>query len=166
MSRIFGLSLVMALIWMALSNQINLAGFVLGYVVGFAILYGVWGRSKGRHGIRFAPSLFLYSLLFLGYLLLDILLSGTDVARRVLRRKMPINPGIVRYRLPEEVQDSLFIGIAADAITITPGELVVDFDPEDSNTLFIHSLDVEQTRATIEEAQARRSRYIHRLLGY
>jgi multicomponent Na+:H+ antiporter subunit E len=76
----------------------------------------------------------LYSVLVL---FVEMAKANYDVAKRVVTGE--IRPGIVRIK-PGLKQD-LSVALLANSITLTPGTLTVDVDPE-SNDLFIHWINV------------------------
>ena len=52
---------------------------------------------------------------------------------------------------------------SAHGITITPGELVIDFDG--SRAMYVHCLDVEASAASAPGAQAKRLKLLRRIAG-
>jgi multicomponent Na+:H+ antiporter subunit E len=93
----------------------------------------------------------------------DIWLSSVDVARRVLNPDMPLNPGILRVDTQDEDESDITAAFSAHGITITPGELVVDFDG--SLTMYVHCLDMEESAKHAVAAQARRLKLLRRIIG-
>jgi multicomponent Na+:H+ antiporter subunit E len=68
------------------------------------------------------------------------MIAGTDVARRALDPRLPINPGFVRYRvrLPRGPARNIFTTL----MSLLPG--TVPIGPDESDALIIHCLDVGQ----------------------
>ncbi|RLD32923.1 MAG: Na+/H+ antiporter subunit D, partial [Bacteroidetes bacterium] len=73
-------------------------------------------------------------------LLVALIKSNFDVARRVLTPSLPINPGIVKFKskLPTEFSRM----VLANSITLTPGTLSIDIIED---TFYIHWIDVKTT---------------------
>ena len=60
-------------------------------------------------------------------------------------------------------ENDVIAAFSAHGITITPGELVVDFDG--ARTMFVHCLDVEASAQSAPAAQAKRLQLLRRILG-
>jgi len=84
------------------------------------------------------PKRLAYAAAYLPYLFFAIIRANLDVASRVVRRKIPINPGIVSVRT--KLKSPLGRTVLANSITLTPGTLSVDIDKD---RLFIHWIDVK-----------------------
>jgi multicomponent Na+:H+ antiporter subunit E len=84
-------------------------------------------------------------VLYILYLLKEMVKANFDVARRVIQPRMNINPGIVKThtRLTSPVA-RMFL---ANSITLTPGTLSVELKGQD---LYVHWIDV----TGIDEASA------------
>ena len=79
---------------------------------------------------------FLYRIFILFFVLIfNIAKSNIEVAKIVLSKKMPIDPGFVKIKNPlkKELNQALF----ANAITLTPGTLTVDMNHDE---IIIHGL--------------------------
>ncbi len=87
---------------------------------------------------------------FFRYMLIDEVRAHTDVIRRILSPRMPINPGIVK--VPYHVNSDYAMTLIANSITNTPGTVVVDVD-KSRKYLFVHWIDVK----TIEPEEARKA---------
>jgi len=85
---------------------------------------------------------------FFRYMLIDEVRAHTDVIRRILSPRMPINPGIVK--VPYYVNSDYAMTLIANSITNTPGTVVVDVD-RSKKCLFVHWIDVK----TIKPEEAR-----------
>lgn len=97
-----------------------------------------------------------YWLLFIVYLLRDVVTSNLQVARVVLSREMQIAPKLVYFK--SQLAHGLLLTIHANAITLTPGTMTVDIK---DNLMQIHCLsqdyveglkdsDIEKTLMKIE----------------
>ncbi|UVE49253.1 monovalent cation/H+ antiporter subunit E [Haloferax larsenii] len=74
-------------------------------------------------------------ILYVPYLLWEILKANIEVAYIILHPSLPIDPKIQRYRAA--IWDDLSVTTLANSITLTPGTLTVDVDRD---SLVIHSL--------------------------
>jgi multicomponent Na+:H+ antiporter subunit E len=78
--------------------------------------------------------------------------SGIQVARLVIDPKLPIQPGIVA--IPSRAKTELGEALSAHAISLTPGELVVEIG--DDGILYTHCLDASHAAEYLEDAQKMR----------
>ncbi len=74
------------------------------------------------------------------YLISQILLAGIDVARRVMRSKIDISPGIIKFDTP--LTDDLQITLNANSITLTPGTITIDAikKKDGGSTFWVHCI--------------------------
>ncbi|GAB4481459.1 MAG: Na+/H+ antiporter subunit E [Anaerolineae bacterium] len=161
-ARYVGLAFPLALVWMALTTQTTLDSFLVGYLLGLAVL--VLLDSSTRAGLRHVPRATAAVLIYLLVLLRDILLSGIDVARRVLSPRLALRPGVIRVPIGDEDGGEVIAALSAHGMTITPGELVIAFE-DDNRVMLVHCLDVEDAQRTAQADQAQRMRYFRRILG-
>jgi multicomponent Na+:H+ antiporter subunit E len=121
-----------ALLWFLLT-AIDFNSWIIG---GPTVLLAAFcSRLLSTPGIRYPrpAGLFPFGLFFLG----QSLLSGLDVMRRTLSRRLLLTPGLVPFKtyLPEGTARVLF----ANTISLLPGTLSVDLD---GNTIIVHTLDI------------------------
>lgn len=165
------LSFPMALTWMALVQNYTPEGFLVGYVFGFGVLLLVRLNTRfdrDEHPIRLqkVPSQVVWLLIYTVRLTWDVLLSGVDVAQRVMRPTMKINPGMHCISTQDETNTALISAMSAHAITITPGELVIDFDECGEATMLVHTIDAQRSdEEKLAADQANRLTFIKRILG-
>lgn len=173
MLQTFLLAVPMALVWMIIARSITLESLLVGYIFGFGIVFiirlntGVLG--KATHPIRISrlPASFVWLLIYAATLSYEILISGIDVARRILPRKMLINPGTLRISTQDETRNPMISALSAHWITITPGSLVVDYDESDDSIMFVHVLDTDRwTEEDLNQSQTKQLRIIKGLLGH
>jgi multicomponent Na+:H+ antiporter subunit E len=122
-------TLFFAIIWLTLVEG-NLNSWVVG---ALAIL------ACSLISIKLIPplSLKLSALMpFFGFFLWRSLLGGIDVAKRVLRKTLLIDPEIIYFQIEfnNEYASALFI----NTVNLLPGTLVID---SNNNLLEIHVLD-------------------------
>ncbi len=97
---------------------------------------------------------------FLLRLLWDLLVSSVGVAWLVLQKEMPLRQGIIA--LPSDSDSKLVTLLSAQAITLTPGELVVEIDED--GVMYTHSLDVVVAAEREPAAQKRRVQLLERIV--
>ncbi|GAB5492609.1 MAG: Na+/H+ antiporter subunit E [Phototrophicaceae bacterium] len=169
----FVLSVPMALLWIVFSRQLSFEGFIVGYIFGFAILTVIRlnttfdDRSESLKLWRIPFQVFAL-IVYILQLSLDVFLSGLDVAGKVLNPKMPINPGIHTISTQDKSNSDLISALSAHSITITPGELVIDYqeDSDGQTLMLVHTLDKEaSSKEKLEHEQSERLSLIRRILG-
>lgn len=129
------LNLMIALIWMMLNGNWTASGFIVGYVLGIAVLYVVR---------KFRPEPFYLTkvwavLKLAGLLIRELLISSFEVIGHILRPKLDIRPGIFEYRT--ELSSDWEVTMLACMICLTPGTLTLEVS-DDNHTLYIHALDI------------------------
>jgi multicomponent Na+:H+ antiporter subunit E len=122
-----------ALLWLLLTAT-DLNSWIIG---GPTVLLAAFcSRLLSSPLIRYPrpTGLFFFGLFFLG----QSLLSGLDVIRRTLSRRLLLTPGLVPFKtfLPEGTARVLF----ANTISLLPGTLSVDLE---GNTIIVHTLDID-----------------------
>ena len=111
---------------------------LLGLAVGFPVAY-VFRRLYAdtvdlRRSLRGIPYAVLYVLTFVR----EAVVSSLDVTYRVLAPSRPIDPEVIL--IPLRVRTDLGVTTIANSITMTPGSLTLDYDPEE-NALYVHVID-------------------------
>jgi multisubunit Na+/H+ antiporter MnhE subunit len=164
------LAIPLAVLWMLIIDDISAASFALGIVIGLAAL-AVAGSSTSwiKRGDAIPQGIAILRFLF--SLMRDILLSSVFVARRVLSLNMRLKPAVVAVKVGRNEHRDPIIAFSANAISLTPGELVVsiefadDNDPNTPTVMFVHTLDLDITAPTADEVQAKRLKLLRRALG-
>jgi multicomponent Na+:H+ antiporter subunit E len=116
-----------------------LAGSLLvGLAVGFPMAF-VFRRLYGEtvdlgRSVRGVPYMVLYTLAFIR----EAVVASIDVTYRVLAPSGPVEPEVIL--IPLRVQTDLGVTTIANSITMTPGSLTLDYDPEE-NALYVHVID-------------------------
>lgn len=124
-----------------------LANLVVGSAVGFPVAY-VFRRLYDEEFalerfFRIVPYIVAYALVFTK----EVLVANFDVAYRVLSPGMPIEPQVIL--VPLRVETSSGVTTIANSITITPGTITLDHDP-DENALYVHIIDGRDPEAVVE----------------
>ena len=129
------LTIVLALLWAALSGSFSGPNLLLGAVIAFTallLLRGTVGQPSGLR--RVIPAVMLA-----GLFLYELLLSAIKVALVVLAPNLreQLRPAIVA--VPLTVKSDLEITLLANLITLTPGTLSIDVS-DDKSVLYVHVL--------------------------
>ncbi|PKK93677.1 MAG: hypothetical protein CVV61_03465 [Tenericutes bacterium HGW-Tenericutes-6] len=130
------LFILLLLFWFVLSFKVNLTIVIIGFLVSGTVCllnYDMVFNHSEATKLTFKTIYRLIALFFV--LIFNIAKSNIEVAKIVLSKKMPINPGFVTIKNPlkKELNQALF----ANAITLTPGTLTVDMNSEE---IVVHGL--------------------------
>lgn len=127
------------LVWVALTSIRDLQEVVAGIVVAFIVtlIAGEFLITSGKSGgfLRRFISAIVYFFKFLW----EMVKANFHVAYIVINPVLPIKPGIVKIKT-KLTKDSA-ITVLSNSITLTPGTLTVDVNPE-KKELYIHCIDV------------------------
>lgn len=143
-------TLALVITWLLL-NGFSLGHLLLGLALG--VLIPLWVQplrsnpSPPRHPAVIARLTWI--------VLVDIVQSNIDVARRILGPEKNIHPGWVW--VPLDLTDPQGIAILAGIITTTPGTLSVDLSP-DRRHLLVHCFHLDSADDTIASIKQRYER--------
>ncbi|MEO8610164.1 MAG: Na+/H+ antiporter subunit E [Chloroflexota bacterium] len=152
----------MAVVWMIITSSISPGSFLVGFLLSSAILQ-MLKLQEVEINYRRLPDQLAALVVYTFTLARDIWMCSVDVAKRVLNPNMPMNPGIIAVYTQDKDESDFTAAFSAHGITITPGELVVDFDG--SHTMYVHCLDVEASSNNAVSAQTKRLKLLRRILG-
>ena len=146
------------LLYLMLTANWALNNVVVGLVLAGIVIW-LAGPAKRPFAWRRLPDALLATLLYLGRLLWELLVSGVQVARIVLSPSLPIKPGIIA--IPSQCESDLGVALSAHAITLTPGEMVVEID--ERRVMYTHVLDASDADERVAEAQQVRRDLLSRI---
>lgn len=138
---------LLALVYLALTSNLEVSNLIVGILLAAIVVALVRPDRRPtvpRNFVRSTVALVRY-LLNLAH---DLVVSGLQVARVVLSPSLPIRPGIIA--IPANTDTDLGIALSAHAVTLTPGEIVVEID--DDHVMYTHCLDATHAEEYIQEA--------------
>lgn len=151
-----------AIVWVAITGKTSLDSLGLGYVIG---LFVIW--LMARMDIRFTGVKSFDRIValatYVATILWTSLVSSLHVARLVLRPKIELKTGVVRLNTGDLSESQLLTALSAHGINMTPGEMVIEI--ADGGDLYIHCIDLEESRPVIEDQQAKRLKLLRRIVG-
>jgi multicomponent Na+:H+ antiporter subunit E len=136
------------LFYLLLSDRWNLGNLMIGLAIAFGITALLRPRFV-RLNWRSIPAMLWALARYSWVILYDMLTSGIQVARLLLSRRMDLLPGIIA--IPSGCQSELGTALSAHAITLSPGELVVEMDEQ--GVMYTHCLDVSRASQHLFQAQ-------------
>ena len=129
---------VLMIIWILINNSLDLEILGVGFILSLSLAFIFGRRTHVLDEFKFTPKAFFYTGVYLLVFFWDLIKSNLDVALRVLKPSLPINPGIVKTKTV--LKSKMARMILTNSITLTPGTLTVDIEDD---ILYIHWIDVE-----------------------
>ncbi|MCA9970353.1 MAG: Na+/H+ antiporter subunit E, partial [Anaerolineales bacterium] len=148
---------VTGLYWL-LTGNFEAANLVVGLLLGLGAA-ALIRPSRRPVAWRRLPGALLAGVQYVVILLVDLARSGVQVTRIVLSPALPIRPGIVA--IPSGCESELATALSAHAITVTPGEMVVEIGED--GVMYTHCLDAAAAAQQLGEAQAMRRKLLQRI---
>ncbi|WP_413720847.1 Na+/H+ antiporter subunit E [Silicimonas sp. MF1-12-2] len=149
------LTLILAIVWTLLQNEISAGMVVFGIILGIIIpwITSIWWPDR-PDGIRLGKMI-SYSLIVLW----DILVANVQVAWIVLTvPNAKLKPAWIA--IPLELKQPEAITVLAGTITLTPGTVSADLSDE-GHSLLVHVLHTDDPDGVRDDIK---SRYERRLL--
>ena len=145
-------------LYIALTANVEPLNWLLGILlaIGITTLLRPNSAPIRWHAL---PMALLAMTQFVLLLLWELLISSLQVTRLIMQREIPLRQGI--FSLPTGSSSPFVTLLSAQAITLTPGELVVEID--DEGLMYIHSLDVVTSVEKEPTTQQRRAQKLERV---
>jgi multicomponent Na+:H+ antiporter subunit E len=138
-------AVILLAVWWVLSGKFDLLHFGTGVAVSLAL----GARYAGvPDGARFRAGRFL---LFVPWLVWQVVLSNLRVARVVLSRRMAIRPMFISQA--PGVRGDRALTMLGSSTTLTPGTLTIDISNDE---MLVHALDERSALDTRDQIIARR----------
>lgn len=144
---LFLMNLLLALVWTAITGAFSLGGFLVGFILGYAILWLVHPVFDSARYLRTFPKL----LTLIGIYLVELVLANLRLAMDVITPKHYMRPAIVA--VPLRARTGLEITLLSNLITMTPGSMAVELSA-DRRILYVHVVycdDVDDVRRRITD---------------
>lgn len=146
-----GLVLALAALWFALSGQTSIFFVALGVIsVLLTLCLAARLRVIDRNASPYHR--LLQMLLYLGWLIVEIVKSNIAVIARVLGPRHAIDPAVVRLRA--SARTDLGRALFANSITLTPGTVTIDVQDD---RVTVHALVREKASVAGFEPMDRRT---------
>ncbi|WP_169972740.1 Na+/H+ antiporter subunit E [Tautonia rosea] len=170
MKRVLGV-LFLAGLWMLLFGKFDILTFGVGLIVGTgatAFSRSVFGgdqnelnaQDHSKASVGIVPRVASLFRLVWDYTY-EMIVCNLIMARDVLRPAPKLTPAIFALEVPG--LGPAGTTLLANLITLTPGSLVIDFDP-DHETLYIHTIYAENVD-TMKRDYRRFARQVVRMMG-
>jgi multicomponent Na+:H+ antiporter subunit E len=131
--RLIFWSILLFVLWLILSANLEIANIIIGIVVSFSI--SILYITLFKH----SEFEFIHPIWFLIYVFVlckNLILSNIQIAKRVLSRDMKLSPAIVAVKT--DLKSDWKKLLLANSITLTPGTLTLDIKED---ILYIHVIE-------------------------
>jgi len=145
-------------VYLALTSNLQPSNIVLGLLVSSLIMLILRPKDRSIHW-QATPQALLAAIRYSLVLIYDLIISGVQVARLVLDPALPLQQGNIA--IPTECRSETAQALSAHAITITPGEMVVEMDS--LGTMYTHVLDASHAEEKVAEAQKMRDEMLGKI---
>jgi multicomponent Na+:H+ antiporter subunit E len=146
------------LVYLALTANLELGNLVLGLVIATG-LTALLRPPRGTFDLRQLPDTLMAIIRYLFVVILNAIKSGLVVARLVLDPVLPVKQGIIA--IPSGCDEELATALSAHAITLAPGEMVVEIGED--GVMYTHALDATHAAEYVAEAQQLRLDLLRRI---
>lgn len=141
-----------AVIWVftrgsAVTPSALAANFLVGLAVGLPVAYVFRRLYLEEFDVTRSITTVPYAVRYVAIFLKEILVANVDVTYRVLAPGMPLEPQVIL--VPLRVETDLGVTTIANSISLTPGTVTLDHDP-DRNALYVHGIDGRDPAAMAE----------------
>jgi len=136
--------LIIAFLWMFLSESYTVLSFLFGLIIGAFLLLLLNRFFEGPFYLKRIYKIIVLCLIFVR----ELILSNIEIVKHVYRRKPTFEPGI--FAMPIDVKKNWEITLLANLITLTPGTLSVAIS-DDQSQIFIHAMDMETKEQSIND---------------
>jgi multicomponent Na+:H+ antiporter subunit E len=135
-------------VYLALTANLEMNNVWLGLLIAAGLTMLI-RPQRGRIELRRLPEATLALGRYLLLILSDMIKSGLAAARLILNPALSVKPGIVA--IPSGCESELATALSAHAITLAPGEIVVEIGED--GTMYTHTLDATHAAEYVAEAQ-------------
>ena len=147
-------------VYLELSSNFELSNIIVGLMIVTGIVKLIRPRRLPTD-LRHLPSSVFALMRYLVKLVYDVIASGIQVARIVMDPALPIKPGIVS--ISSECESEMGTALSAHAITLAPGEMVVEMD--EKGVMYTSCLDTTNSEKYIEDAQKIRKDLLQKIFA-
>ncbi|NQV03880.1 MAG: Na+/H+ antiporter subunit E [Candidatus Omnitrophica bacterium] len=128
------------IVWVFLNWVPDWQHIILGIFASAFVAYMAGDFFVKRPHLFTHASRYLWFLYYVPVFIWECFKANIDVAYRVMHPDLPIHPGIVKVKT--SLRSDTALTFLANSITLTPGTLSVDVDPE-KGFLYVHWIEVK-----------------------
>jgi multicomponent Na+:H+ antiporter subunit E len=146
------------LVYLALTANLEWSNLILGLLIATGLTL-LLRPPRGSFKLRRLPGALLALVRYMFVVVRDAIKSGLVAARLVLDPALPVKPGIIA--IPSGCDSELATALSAHAITLAPGEMVVEIG--EGGVMYTHTLDASQAADYVAEAQDLRRELLRKI---
>jgi len=156
--RYFPFIFFITIIYVFLTSNLEWLNIIFGILIAMGITALVKPQLK-PFSWRKTPAAIFAMIQYLAVLVYDIIQGGIMVAKLALSPTLDIKPAIIS--IPSGCETELSKALSAHAISISPGELVIEID--ENGVMYTHVLDVTKSIEYREQAQRMRRELLRKI---
>jgi len=145
--NLFTLNLLLAFGFSAIITQFNLQGLLIGFVLGYAVL---WITQPLYPATGYFQRVGRWARLVAQFVM-ELFVSSIEVLWEVVTPRQNSRPGIIA--VPLDAETDLEIMLVANLISLTPGTLSLDVS-EDRRFLFVHVMFLDDREAAVRDIKS------------
>lgn len=130
------INLIIAVMWMFLSESYTGVSFITGYLLGILLLFLLRRFIPGNFYLRRFYKIIRLTLIFTK----ELIVSNVVMIKYIYSPKPYVEPGI--FELPLDVKSNWEITLLSSFISLTPGTLTIAVS-DDNTKLYIHAMNIE-----------------------
>lgn len=139
-------NVVLAIVWMFVTEKFSPANLFIGFVVGYFITWGI-ARAGYKSGyFEKVPR----SVAFVLWFLRELLVANLKMAYYTVAPLNRMKPGIIA--VPLEPMTDFEISLLGNLITLTPGTLTLDVS-DDRSVIYVHAVDASDPDGFVRSVQ-------------
>lgn len=125
------MNILLSFIWVALTGELYFLNFMVGFVMGFFILWLMNRNESDKRYFNRVPKI----IGFIFFFLWEMIRANIQVAYDVITPKFFMQPGIIKYRM--NAKTDFEINMLSTMVALTPGTIVIDVS-KDKKVIYIH----------------------------
>ncbi|TMN21029.1 Na+/H+ antiporter subunit E [Lentibacillus cibarius] len=138
------INLIIAVMWMFLSESYTTSSFIAGYMLGILLLLLLNRFIPDRFYLKRVWKIMKLFLLFIR----ELISSNIDIVKLVYKRNPEFEPGI--FAMQTDLKSDWQITLLANLISLTPGTLSIAVS-DDNTYLYIHAMDIDDINDSIRD---------------
>ena len=132
--------IMLSVVWLLFTFPYNQEELIVGLIASFVISLFTANFFKEFGFKSFSPMKIIGLLIYIPYILWEIVIANLEVAKIVLSPSLPIKPAIVKAKTT--LKSDFGKMLLANSITLTPGTLTLDIE---GDNVYIHCLKIDDT---------------------
>lgn len=150
----FALNLILAAGWAMLAGTATIPTLMVGFVLGYAILWLLAPLMGSRSGYFLRVWYWVRLIVMFHY---ELVVSSVQVLWDIVTPRHLARPGLVE--MPLDVRSDAGILLVTNLISLTPGTLSLDISP-DRKTLLVHAMFADDPEAICRQLKGGMEKWV------